>query len=332
MTILARLLLILGLAILPTACGNRSDGGTDAKSGTMDGTVKNVPIAVGAAPEVLVYRDVPPETAAALNAKMPISTEPLVPARPFKGPAEDTDSAAAASDCMTAALYYEAASEPDGGMSAVAQVVLNRVRHPAYPKSVCGVVFQGSERATGCQFTFTCDGSLARLPSSAGWARARRLADRALSGYVEKSAGLSTHYHTQWVVPYWRSDLTKTAVIGAHIFYKWSGGWGGASAFRSTYADAETLPLQLAVRMPSALLRTRVPTETGADVALVAVSQPDLKSGDRRFIPGADAQAHVLVADSAVRTEPTARKTLLVADETRGRLAIDDHGSVHTDN
>jgi len=67
--------------------------------------------------------------------------------------------------CLTQAVYYEAASEPDGGQRAVAQVVLNRVAHPAYPKTVCGVVYQGSERSTGCQFTFTCDGALARMPN-----------------------------------------------------------------------------------------------------------------------------------------------------------------------
>jgi spore germination cell wall hydrolase CwlJ-like protein len=75
-------------------------------------------------------------------------------------------------DCLTAAIYYEAASEPDDGQRAVAQVVLNRVAHPAYPKTVCGVVYQGSERGTGCQFTFTCDGALARKPSRYFWDRA----------------------------------------------------------------------------------------------------------------------------------------------------------------
>ena len=64
--------------------------------------------------------------------------------------------------CLTEAVYYEARSESEEGQRAVAQVVLNRVRHPAYPNSVCGVVYQGSERVTGCQFSFTCDGALGR--------------------------------------------------------------------------------------------------------------------------------------------------------------------------
>jgi hypothetical protein len=85
--------------------------------------------------------------------------------------------------CLTAAIYYEAASEPDGGQRAVAQVVLNRVAHPAYPKTVCGVVYQGSERPS-CQFSFACDGSMARVPMRVFWDRARRVAADALAGYV----------------------------------------------------------------------------------------------------------------------------------------------------
>ena len=85
-------------------------------------------------------------------------------------------------ECLTAAIYYEAASEPDQGQRAVAQVVLNRVAHPSFPNTVCGVVYQGSERSTGCQFSFTCDGSLMRVPSKFFWERARGVAAQALSG------------------------------------------------------------------------------------------------------------------------------------------------------
>ncbi len=100
---------------------------------------------------------------------------------------------ARALQCLTAAIYYEAAMEPDAGQQAVAQVVLNRVMHPSYPNTVCGVVYQGSERATGCQFTFSCDGAMARAPSAIYWARARRVAERALAGYVyRRSAPLRT--------------------------------------------------------------------------------------------------------------------------------------------
>jgi hypothetical protein len=140
------------------------------------------------------------------------------------------------------AVYYEAASESDEGQAAVAQVVLNRLRNPPFPKTVCGVVFEGSKLSTGCQFSFTCDGSLARRPDDTGWNRARKVAVRALSGYVLKSIGDATHYHTMWVVPYWQPSVVKLTQIGAHIFYRWPGEAGLPSAFRLQYAGVEEKP------------------------------------------------------------------------------------------
>ena len=120
----------------------------------------------------------------AINAAVPVSTLPNPAARPFGIAFATPADRLRAVECLTAAVYYEAAVESTAGQQAVAQVVLNRVRHPAYPRTVCGVVFQGQERATGCQFTFTCDGALRRTPSAAGWARARRVAEEALAGKV----------------------------------------------------------------------------------------------------------------------------------------------------
>jgi len=125
-------------------------------------------------------------------------------------------------------------------------VVLNRLRHPAYPKTVCGVVFQGSERVTGCQFTFTCDGAFARKPSPEAWGRAREVAEQALSGGVEKAVGTATHYHTDWVVPYWSGSLQKIAEVHTHLFFRWPGWWGTPSAFSGHYAGGETLDPRLA--------------------------------------------------------------------------------------
>jgi spore germination cell wall hydrolase CwlJ-like protein len=190
-------------------------------------------------PEPLAFRDMAPLDAVALNASIPLSGEPNPAARPFAfGRASEIDRVRSL-DCLTAAVYYEAAIESEDGQRAVAQVVLNRLRHPAFPKSVCGVVFQGSDRSTGCQFTFTCDGSLARIPYQQGWERARKVAEEALDGKVYKPVGYSTHYHTNWVVPYWSSSLTKVANVGTHIFYRWEGGWGRPAAFRYAYSGAE---------------------------------------------------------------------------------------------
>jgi hypothetical protein len=104
---------------------------------------------------------------------------------------------------------------------------------------VCGVVYQGSERSTGCQFTFTCDGSLARRPGGASWARAQRIAADALNGSVYAPVGLATHYHTLWVSLYWASTLDHIGMIGAHRFYRNRGASGQAAAFNGGYAGLE---------------------------------------------------------------------------------------------
>ena len=177
--------------------------------------------------------------ARAWNAALPFSTSPRPPARPFVAPSADLQSYGRALDCLTAAVYYEAGSQSYEGQAAVAQVVLNRVRHPAYPRTVCGVVFQGSERTTGCQFTFTCDGSLSRAASPAGWARSRAVASAALNGRVAASVGTATHYHADWVAPVWASQLVKVSQIQNHIFYRWTGAWGSPQAFSGLYRGQE---------------------------------------------------------------------------------------------
>ena len=173
---------------------------------------------------------------------------------------------ARALQCLATAIYYEAASESIGGQKAVAQVVLNRVAHPTYPGSVCGVVYQGSQRVTGCQFSFTCDGSLRRKPSRGGWATALRIAGEALAGDVYAPVGLATHYHTTWINPYWASSLDHVGTIGAHRFYRWRGAAGKPSAFRTVYIGGEPLP------KPSARAASDVPeySDPGADPAALA--------------------------------------------------------------
>ncbi|MGA0545820.1 cell wall hydrolase [Brevundimonas sp. VNH65] len=191
-------------------------------------------------------QDVSVAGAKAFNASLPVSTAPLQSAAPFVISSDDVVHYTRALDCLTAAVYYEAASESLNGQRAVAQVVLNRVRHPAYPRTICGVVFQGAERATGCQFTFSCDGALARRPTRDGWARARAVAGAALNGAVVAQVGMATHYHTDWVAPYWAPKLTKLGQVGAHIFYRWPGAWGLKSAFTGRYAGVEVEPVKMA--------------------------------------------------------------------------------------
>jgi spore germination cell wall hydrolase CwlJ-like protein len=211
------------------------------------GTAHTTPQVLGAAPQSqitppapppLLIRQLAPEQALQVNQDIPLAQGPNPAASPFvfKGNAV---ARAQALECLSSAVYYEAGSQDDNGERAVAQVVLNRVRHPAFPASVCGVVYQGSTRPTGCQFTFTCDGSMNRQPDAEGWRRASRIAEAALSGYVYAPVGWATHYHANYVVPYWASTLAKNAVVGAHIFYRWAGGWGQPGAFVETYAGRE---------------------------------------------------------------------------------------------
>src|SRR6476661_8801785 len=190
------------------------------------------------APPPLIMRQIAPEQALKVNAEIPVAIGPNPVAAPFAFKGNEASRTQALS-CLASAVYYEAGNQGEDGARAVAQVVLNRVRHPAFPASVCGVVYEGSTRATGCQFTFTCDGSLNRQPDGEGWRRAMRIAQDALSGAVYSPVGWATHYHADYVVPYWASTMAKNAVVGAHLFYRWSGGWGQPAAFTSAYLGRE---------------------------------------------------------------------------------------------
>jgi spore germination cell wall hydrolase CwlJ-like protein len=160
-------------------------------------------------------------------------------AKPFTIAAQSESDRLNSLQCLTAAVYYEARSETEGGQRAVAQVVLNRVRHPAFPKSICGVVYQGSKRRTGCQFSFTCDGSMNRGTEPGAWARARRIASEALAGHVYAPVGLATHFHTTAIHPWWADSLARAVTVGSHIFYRWRGEWGDPKSFRRPYTGQE---------------------------------------------------------------------------------------------
>jgi len=181
------------------------------------------------------------EDAQSANAALPFSDQPITSAKSFRLLTTSSIDAQRAQICLTQAIYYEAGFEPLAGKRAVAQVVLNRMRHPAFPSSVCGVVYQGY-RARVCQFSFTCDGALHRRPQDNAWAESRRIAAAALAGYVEPKVGTSTHYHADYVSPYWAPKLSKIAKLGAHIFYSWPGAWGQRAAFSSRYAGGEFVP------------------------------------------------------------------------------------------
>ncbi|UYY58297.1 cell wall hydrolase [Sphingomonas sp. S2-65] len=195
------------------------------------------------------------------------------PAQPFRL-AGTTQDRVRALQCLTSAIYYEAASEPDDGQRAVAQVVLNRVRHSAFPATVCGVVYQGSERR-GCQFSFACDGAMARVPSRSAWMRAQGVAAAALAGSVFAPVGLATHYHTYAVTPSWNRSLVMTGVFGAHFFHRWKGWWGTAAAFGQAYHGGEPYPAPHApVAVPAMAGLIPAPVAAVSTVPVAVAAKP----------------------------------------------------------
>lgn len=244
-----------------------------------------------------------------LNAAIPFFSGKIepAPAYRFRGSASDLTNAR---DCLALAAMAEAGPS-DPGQRAVMQVVLNRVRHPAFAKSVCGVVFEGAERQTGCQFTFTCDGSLSRQYAATSWEAARQRADQALKGYVFRSVGNATHYHTDWVFPWWSPKLQKLAQVETHLFLRWPGYWGSLASwhkrprasepsfaelmarFGSAQASAEALATTSPVQAEMPPLPADTPKVTGGEVVM------RLPSGKANFvtvIPSAGAESALAMA------------------------------------
>jgi spore germination cell wall hydrolase CwlJ-like protein len=131
--------------------------------------------------------------------------------------------------CLAEAIYFEARGEPEQGRIAVAQVVLNRLKNPAYPNTVCGVVYQNKNKRHRCQFSFACDGIRDRITNKSAWVEAQALAKRVMDDdrhlYIA-DVGASTHYHATYVKPRWARKMTKKDKIGRHIFYQtFKGGW-----------------------------------------------------------------------------------------------------------
>lgn len=212
----------------------------------------------------------PPATSNGVPFVLPTSSSAGTPATPHLFATRNPTDSLRSAICLATAIYYEAVSESDDGQRAVAQVILNRVRHPAWPSTVCGVVYQGSDGPV-CQFSYACDGAMARRPTAAGWAKASRIAREALAGYVYAPVGLSTFYHTPQVNPSWNKRLIVAHVIGNHIFYRMPGAQGAASSFNTRYGGGEPMPAPKpkAYRAPAA-----VASNFGTPVPLPSAYQP----------------------------------------------------------
>ncbi len=210
-------------------------------------------VALGPAPPVVepvTYEQVSEEIARDKNAATPFTAKPVPAARPFAFSGGSLDLSRAV-DCLASAIYYEAGAETIAGQKAVAQVILNRTRHPAYPRTVCGVVFQGAERRTGCQFSYTCDGSIVRRkPSDGTWQNLRALSRQMIGGEVYAPVGWATHYHTNWVLPVWSARLDKVRQEGTHLFFRWNGYWGTPAVFRNGGGSGEAAQARMVALSP----------------------------------------------------------------------------------
>ena len=123
-------------------------------------------------------------------------------------------------NCLARAIYFEARSESELGQLAVAKVILNRTKNPDYPKTICGVVYQGSGRRNSCQFSFACDGLADDVRQPAAWTRSKKVAQMAIEGdHKVRVIGAATNYHADYVRPKWAKNMKRLIKIGRHIFY-----------------------------------------------------------------------------------------------------------------
>jgi hypothetical protein len=204
----------------------------------------------------------------------------VTPAQPFRLSAQRDV------DCLADAVYYEARGETLDGQAAIAQVVLNRVRHPAFPKSVCGVVFQGAA-ADNCQFSFACNGAMRRPRDGAAWARSEQIAARALAGSVMPQVGEATHFHVAGVSPGWGPNLARVAQVGLHVFYRFGGHAGAPAMF-----DGAVQPSAPGSDAPRTVFASMLPGLNGGDARPAAT------------YAGAPAPAPAIATPAAATTTP----------------------------
>ncbi len=123
--------------------------------------------------------------------------------------------------CLARAIYFEARSEGVRGQMAVAKVILNRVKDPRFPNTICGVVYEGAEKRNACQFSFACDGRPDVPRQRKAWVQARRIAAKAMKGRISMPALAGvTYYHADYVRPKWSWTMRRVMRIGRHIFYR----------------------------------------------------------------------------------------------------------------
>ena len=213
--------IIGGALTVPAIADSSSDTASDVSPSALASEFRTMPEPVSSTPAVARYVELygPDSRAEGTLERAKLDLDAIE--TDMSGTRRVADAAAAEADCLAEAVYYEARGETRKGQIAVAQVIRNRVNSKHYPDTICGVVYQGSHRKTGCQFTFTCDGSMEREPVGRPWDRAQLVASYVLSQEPESLVGRSTHYHTKAVRPKWARTLKRQKVVGSHIFYSW---------------------------------------------------------------------------------------------------------------
>lgn len=270
------LLCQLGVPRLPT-------DPVGAEIAALPGRSTDAPLLAAATPSDM-------DSARVKNAAIAFYAGKIDPARPFRFSGTPGDFANAR-DCLALAALAEAGGS-DQGQRAVIQVVLNRVRHPAFARTVCGTVFEGSQRKTGCQFTFTCDGALARRYSDGAWIAAQLRAEQALRGVVFAAVGNATHYHTDWVHPSWSPKLVKLARVETHLFFRWPGYFGSDAAANQTYRGGEPDFSALVGRQDAGQGAAAVPTPGAA----LPADTPKIETG-AVLLRDATGKANFIVLD-----------------------------------
>ena len=193
--------------------------------------------------------------------------------------------------CLTEAVYFEARGEAQAGQQAVAQVVLNRVRHPAFPKTICAVVHQHS--GAGCQFSFAC-GSRQAAVNSVAWRRAEAIASSEMHGAVMTAVGDATHFQAARASPF--AGLLKVAQIGAHIFYRFGGHAGAPAMFRQT-PGASSEPAKIEVARLETATASKAAQPVSADGRIKVTLYPALA-----VPPAPPVKAEVTAAKLATQT------------------------------
>jgi len=121
--------------------------------------------------------------------------------------------------CLALNMFFEARNEPLAGQAMVAEVTLNRVASNSYPDTVCDVVWQRK------QFSWTHDGKhddptrMSYLDRES-WKEIYKAAEVIMANPELLPKTGATHYHADYVQPYWTTDMKYLGKVGSHKFYK----------------------------------------------------------------------------------------------------------------